>query len=383
MMWRKTATMIILGSMLLVQALLLVLPASLYETYFVLIRPIAYIILLVLAFLSFGKDLKIYAGQRSLLMVVALGLMLYLAANFVFGLFTGFGANVMNLTPMGILRNFWAYIAVIILQEILRSFIMRRVQDKRKYWVLAGVALVFTFASLDSLRSVLGFDLHQQVDWFFVTLLPVAAINIWLTYSAMHGGLVSNLIFMITYNAMIYFVPVLPNITRILDAIITYCVVFVMFIVYDSIEWMAKRQDGINVAFKERRRWMWTVIPGVFLALCLAFGLGLFPLIPMAVASNSMAREFKRGALIYVVRTDPDDLQVGDIVQYTKGRISIVHRIIEIHEDTARGRYFIFQGDENALPDDWPVYDEQIVGKVAATTPWLGFPSLLFQDLRE
>jgi signal peptidase len=96
-----------------------------------------------------------------------------------------------------------------------------------------------------------------------------------------------------------------------------------------------------------------------------------------------MSDEFKRGDIIYVRRTNPDDIGIGDIVKYTHGGVSIVHRVIEIRHDTTRGRYFVLQGDENPLPDMWPVFDEQIVGRVRFKTPWIGWPTLLFQEMRQ
>jgi signal peptidase I len=192
-----------------------------------------------------------------------------------------------------------------------------------------------------------------------------------------------NLIYAIGINIFLFFSPILPDIPKILDAIAAYCITFIMFIIYDSIEWRAKRDNGIDAACKDRRNWKWTIIPGGFLIVSILFGLGMFSIIPVAVASNSMAEEFKRGDIIYIRRVDPDHIEIGDIIQYTHGGISIVHRVIEIRYDTVQGRHFVFQGDENPTPDMWPVYDNQIVGRVRYTTPLIGWPTLLFQELRQ
>jgi signal peptidase len=382
-MSRRLPIIIILVALILTHVILLFLPSALYETYFTIIRPVAYIIILVFAQLSLPRTIKSYPGKQTILMVSILGIVIYLAANFILGLAMQFGHNSMNLSLLGILKNFWAFFVIIIFCEIIRSNIMTHVGEKRKYLIVAIVTVIFSFISLDSLQGILRFDMFQQIDWFFIVLLPIIATNLWLTYSAMHGGLRGNLIFILSYNALIYFSPILPDIPRILDAIITYCIVFIMFIVYDSVEWFSKRHSGITIEYKDRRRWGWSIIPATFLVLCIMFGVGVFPVMPVAVASNSMVQEFRRGDMIYVERTSPDDLEVGNIVQYSQGNISVVHRIIEIRHDSTRGRYFIFQGDENPLPDIFPVYDDQIVGRVVAKTPLIGFPALLFQGLKE
>jgi signal peptidase len=353
-----------------------------YETYFTIIRPIAYIAVFIFARFSLGNTRRIHPGKKTLVMVAILGIVTYIALSFVFGISTQFGHNSMNLSFTGILKNFWAYFPLIIFSEYIRSLIMVNVREKRKYLILCIVAIIFSFISLDNLQGVIRFDLFQQIDWFFVVLLPIVVLNFWFTYSAMHGGLRGNLIFALSYNAIIYFSPILPDIPRILDAIITYCIVFMMFVVYDSVEWAATRQSGIAPGYGKRRSWWWLCVPTAFLAVCVMFGIGMFPVMPVAVASDSMANEFRRGDLIYVERTSPDDLQIGNIVQYTMGNISVVHRIIDIRHDTTHGRYFIFQGDENPLPDIYPVFDHQIIGRVVAKTPFIGFPALLFQGLK-
>ena len=380
---RRLPIAIILVALCLVHAILLILPPTLYETYFTIIRPVAYIIILIFAQLALPRTLKAYPGRATLTMVAILGIVIYLAANFIFGLFMQFGHNSMNLSLLGTLKNCWAFFILIIFREIIRNNIMTHVREKQKYFVLAIVTIVFSFTSLDGLQGIINFDLFQQIDWFFVIFLPAITINLWFTYAAMHGGIRSNLIFALSYNALIYFSPILPDIPQILEAIITYCVVFIMFIIYDSVEWVAKRRNAIKLEYKNRRRWGWSTIPAVFLVVCLLFGVGAFPVMPVAVASNSMAQEFRRGDLIYIEKAPPSDLKINDIVQYTTGNISVVHRIVDIRHDSTRGRYFIFKGDENPLPDIFPVYDEQIVGIVVLKTPLLGLPALLFQGLKE
>jgi signal peptidase I len=379
---RSAGIAAILAALLLVHTIIFFLPPSLYDTYFNIVRPISYIIILIFTWFCFGRNLRIYQGQKTFVMVAVLGLTLYLSANFIIGLVVGFAHNAMDLSLLGVLRSGFAYILIIVIQEFLRSFIMTRIGESNKYWKLIGVAVIFSFISINSIGAAVNYNLFAQAGWVFTVLLPAIVMNLWLSYAALNGGLKGNLIYAVGINLFLFFMPILPNIPQILDAITIYCVTFIMFIVYDSIEWKAKRKSGIEIEYKDRRRWEWTIIPSVFLIGCILFGLGVFPIIPVAVASNSMSDEFKRGDIIYVRRINPDDIEVGDIVQYTHGGISIVHRVVEIRYDTTQGRYFVFKGDENPLPDMWPVFDNQIVGRVRYKTPFIGWPSLLFRELK-
>jgi signal peptidase len=379
---RSVGIIAILAALLVVHAVLFFLPPAYYGTYFNIVRPVSYLMILTFAWLCLGRNLRIFQGKKTFILVAVLGLTLYLAFNFIIGLITGFGHNVMSLELMAILRNAWAYIMIIAVREAVRGLVMTRVGESHKYWKMFGIALVFSLVSLDNIGAAVGHNLFAQADWIFTSLLPVVVINIYLTYAALNGGLIGNLIFMLGLNIFVYFSPVLPDIPNILDAIAVYCVTFIMFIIYDSVEWRAKRNGGITVEYKDRRRWWWTILPGAFLAVLIMFGLGVFPIIPVAVASNSMAGEFRRGDIVYVRRIEPNDVAVGDIIQYAHNGISIVHRVVEIRHDTSLGRYFVLKGDENPTPDMWPVLDEQIVGRVRYRTPLIGWPALWFWELR-
>ena len=83
--------------------------------------------------------------------------------------------------------------------------------------------------------------------------------------------------------------------------------------------------------------------------------------------TNSMDPVFDFGATaIELPVTDPNVIQVGDIVSYVTplapGSV-IVHRVVEIGEDE-EGLYFIFKGDNNPTTDPDKVRPEQLQRKV-------------------
>ena len=82
------------------------------------------------------------------------------------------------------------------------------------------------------------------------------------------------------------------------------------------------------------------------------------------ILSNGMSK----GDLLFVVR--PENIKVGDIVLYQRG-VTIVHRIVKITD----GGY-VTKGDNNFNPDP-EIIREQVVGRVVADVPALGYPRLL------
>ncbi|MBI4162249.1 MAG: signal peptidase I [Candidatus Aenigmarchaeota archaeon] len=75
-----------------------------------------------------------------------------------------------------------------------------------------------------------------------------------------------------------------------------------------------------------------------------------------------------KGDLLLV--TKPENLKVGDIILYSRD-VTIVHRIISI---TNNG--YVTKGDNNLVSDP-EISRSQVVGKVIADVPALGYPRLL------
>ena len=145
------------------------------------------------------------------------------------------------------------------------------------------------------------------------------------------------------------------------------------------------------------------VVVLVVLAVLLV-GVRVCGLQPLYVMSGSMEPAFHVGSLIFVQKTDPADIQVGDPITYTineDGDYS-THRVVDIATfDTGTRQvmdengqpvvdekgdfvyeeypldetcyYFYTKGDANNAPDGSPVYWKNVVGKPRMTIPYLGY----------
>lgn len=135
----------------------------------------------------------------------------------------------------------------------------------------------------------------------------------------------------------------------------------------------------------------WTLF--VVLSLCCAFliyyfismniyarkGPGHEPLISIyTIVSGSMEPEIKVFDMIVDKKVDnPADLKVGDVISYNSTKlkpgekISVTHKIIAIQ--VIDGKYvFTTKGINNPAKDSYPVYFEDISGKVIFKIPQLG-----------
>ncbi|MDP1884281.1 MAG: signal peptidase I [Candidatus Moranbacteria bacterium] len=92
----------------------------------------------------------------------------------------------------------------------------------------------------------------------------------------------------------------------------------------------------------------------------------------MVVQSGSMEPAIKTGS---IVATRPGDYQVGDVISFAdakSAKLVITHRIVEI-KSTGGRTSFITKGDANNGQDSSEIPQENVLGKVFFTVPYLGY----------
>jgi signal peptidase I len=96
---------------------------------------------------------------------------------------------------------------------------------------------------------------------------------------------------------------------------------------------------------------------------------------PLTVLSGSMAPAYEPGDVVVVRPTDPEDLQIGDVItfQAESGDPQLTtHRITGVVL-TGEAREYRTQGDANGAVDPMPVRPEQIRGTVWYSVPFVGY----------
>ena len=382
-MKNKTMASLLLGAMLAVQLILLLFPRARLTTYFEAVRPLAYGLLLAVCLVFGRRDERTYPLRSDILLILSIGILSYVGFLFIGGYFSGFGQNPMDTRLRGLAASAYSYLGVALMREVFRAKAMTLISGKHRYAIFAAAVLIFTFCGMDNIKSVAAFPPATLWDYLITGFLPLLAVNLFLCYAARKGGLTGNLVFQSIYRAVFLFSPLLPDIPQILNAVFLYLALLIMFILLDKCE---KAQSGVQPAQKSKRRYhkAWRTLPAAVAALTLLFGLGLFPFVPVAVASNSMQDIFSRGALVLIDKVTPrtlGEIKEGDIIQFRSGNISIVHRVVAIKQDRYGTVEYVTKGDNNPDVDVFPVRPAQIVGFVRWHIPYLGYPSLLLSGL--
>ncbi|MCL1851471.1 MAG: signal peptidase I [Peptococcaceae bacterium] len=385
-MRNRTIVFLLLAVTAVTQLLLLVCPDYLTASFFEGFRPLIYGLMFIFCFVLGRKDERTHSLKGDYLLTACLGALLYVIALFVSGLILGFANNPMDTGRLKALAsNSYSYLGVALIREFVRGKVMTLASGKIRYIIMVSVTatLVFTFSGMDNIKSVVAYDAAGLLDYVFTILLPMLILNGFLCYTARRGGMMGNMIFQSVYWAVYLYSPFMPDIQKIMEAIFIQAIVLIMFVLFNGQEW---RQHLIQTkqTVKSTRDWLWMTPAGIVLALCLLFGLGVFPFIPVGVASNSMKGEFSRGDMIIVEKVTEETLkgiQVGDIIQYRYGKISVVHRVVEVRATDSGGKEYVMKGDYNPVEDIHPVKPSQVTGFARWHIPYLGFPAILVSSL--
>lgn len=122
---------------------------------------------------------------------------------------------------------------------------------------------------------------------------------------------------------------------------------------------------GLNVYTMNASRLAGDLVP-------MPFGVGA-----TVVLSGSMEPTLSTGDLLIIA--EQESYGVDDVVVFQSNRMAVVHRIIEIKEETVEGEdgeeiqmIAITQGDANNTPDD-PIQLSQIKGTVVMSVPLVGY----------
>lgn len=94
------------------------------------------------------------------------------------------------------------------------------------------------------------------------------------------------------------------------------------------------------------------------------------------ITTGSMKPSYDTDTLILVKKTDPSEIQVGDVISFYSSDPALdgavnTHRVTKIEQDGTEWKYTT-KGDANNVPDQYGTDSEALIGKVVASSLMLG-----------
>lgn len=91
---------------------------------------------------------------------------------------------------------------------------------------------------------------------------------------------------------------------------------------------------------------------------------------------------FNKGDILFIIKANPEKIKVGDVIIFNAAqRNPVIHRVINISEDSQGKKIFSTMGDNNygQLPSEKEISEDQLVGKaILRIGPFIGWGKLIF-----
>jgi signal peptidase len=345
--------------------------------YMRVLRPLLYVGLLAVVFMAGGRSEQTVCKGRHASLTVGLGIAVYFTAFFLIGFFNGFAHNFMFANQKLWVSNIFIYGSFVVFSEVLRYKMVKGHAVRKNILALIIITAVYSFVQINNFGGASNF-----MDFFFSVLMPVITLNAVLTYIAVDGTLPALLMLRGVYSLTPVLMPFLPNFDEKLWAVVEQASLFPLIFIYRFLMPAEKnKRRELTLPFWKRHAGGF-----VFAVIIILFNVGVFPIFPSIILTDSMAGVLDRGSVSFFRKPDKKNpsgsIQEGDIIQYrTRNNNLVVHRVIEIYKGPLGESYYITKGDNNDLPDSQPVQPEQVTGVVFGNIPYIGNPRVLMDRL--
>lgn len=380
---RKNIKPIILSLLVFSSTLLEVTKTSIKygSSYTYVIKPVIWIFIGIIAFTFFKNEIKVnYKYKREVNFDVLVSSLIYFLTYFVLGYVKGFANNPYDISLKGILLNLWTFVPILIVREYIRYYMINNCNQKRVLLWTLYISLMFVFVNL----NVYKFDTYfktslSTIEFIMQTFFPSLIENLYLTYICYFSGYQTSIIYSLLPQLALYVLPILPDIDWATLSILNSAIPFFSYIyinyTINKIDKTYNRTEVKTVGIKG------LISMILIVAFMICFGIGVFPVKPLVIASNSMAPKIHRGDIVIIKDSDVKKVKKGDIIRYKLDSYYVVHRVVKINEDENGNLTFIMKGDNNDDIDLYPVKESQYAGTIKLNIPYLGYPTLILGEL--
>lgn len=308
---------------------------------------------------GFSKNNRRYIYE--FIIIVFFFYFFYFSLLFLIGLFLGF-QRVLISTSFSFFREYiFPMILIIILREILRY----QVSSFSDSFSLMAFSFFFFFL-LD-----LVIPLHyantssREAIFYFIAIrvfpsLSYQILSFSLTKKVGYYPLIVYSLFFLFYEN--YF-PVLPLLKSFFFSLFHFLLPFLFLFI-----------SSIYFSYQERKLSFYPLplyFPLFFFLLIFS---GYFRYYFLVVGSGSMEPVFSRGDVV-LLDQKKSSYQVGDIVAFCNHQIIVIHRIHSI-APCSSSICFQTKGDANSSIDASLISQDDIIGKVVFSIPYIGYPTL-------
>lgn len=344
-------------------------------------RKIISIILLVFMIISVilikTKKIKSINNKQTTILLSAFGI-IYIVIIYIIGIFTGFYRATVQFSLWSILNYIIPYIVIIVSSEIIRKTIL--LKESKKSQAIILVAMVI----LDVILWTNIYNLKTLKDYFtLMTFIIFSSIANNLLYNYIiikYGNWNAIIIYRLITTLYMYIIPFLPDFHIFLEAIIRLIVPYIIYIILEQINGINKKANVIPVKQKYKEIIISTITFGIVAIIIMLISCE-FKFGVLTIGSGSMTGTINKGDIILYERYDENEqIKTGDIIVFQNEDLRIVHRVVDQRNLGEEIRYYT-KGDANAQEDDGYRIRKDVIGKVHARIPYIGYLTLFVNDI--
>ena len=310
--------------------------------------------------------------------------MVSLILYYLFGIIIEYAKSNNYLTLYGLTVFIIPTILKIIFKEHLRNSLLTKSGDN-KFLIIYSVILFIMIDILPALSILNMSNMHDVFIFTALVLLPSITVNAVATYINIKVGYMPVIIYSLIFSLYQYVVPIVPNTSEYLKAIIDFILpILILFKVRKIVNKYYDEDEEIDRNYKKSSIIL-LIIPIILTIIIIYFVSGYFRYYALAIASGSMHPVFDRGSVVVTEQVNDkydnyNKLKEGEIIAFKAEKNIVVHRLIRI-VNIGDEVYYYTKGDANKEEDNYLIKKENIIGIVRFKIPYIGYPTVLFSEI--
>ena len=310
--------------------------------------------------------------------------MVFLILYYLFGIIIEYAKSNNYLTLYGLTVFIIPTILKIIFKEHLRNSLLTKSGDN-KFLIIYSVILFIMIDILPALSILNMSNMHDVFIFTALVLLPSITVNAVATYINIKVGYMPVIIYLLIFSLYQYVVPIVPNPSEYLKAIIDFILpILILFKVRKIVNKYYDEDEEIDRNYKKSSIIL-LIIPIILTIIIIYFVSGYFRYYALAIASGSMHPVFDRGSVVVTEQVNDkydnyNKLKEGEIIAFKAEKNIVVHRLIRI-VNIGDEVYYYTKGDANEEEDNYLIKKENIIGIVRFKIPYIGYPTVLFSEI--
>ncbi len=286
--------------------------------------------------------------------------------SYIVGLFTGYGINILAITPSHIIINVMFFLSYYSLLELLRYLFVKRIGNLNIGTTIA-ISIITIFFEIPYTKIVVA------NPRFILEFLSLLATSIVYTVMAARYSLAQLLLVRLSTIFMLKLFPILPN----MEWFINIQVMLVSAIFQLSVMYMIFRQRNkvphsrnIIMPINNRLKPLSLIGKTILISMIVVFSLMLILGYRfLVITSTSMEPTLKVGDLVVV--SNSHDISEGDIIAFIIGSKIVIHRVVEVTHESGSMKYYT-KGDALDHRDPWKINAGECLGKEILIIPGMG-----------